>query len=382
MKLESLAYFENFGERCLADLDVEKDEGKKVAGIYCIFAPIELIRAAGVIPIGLCGKKQEPIDKAEEILPTNLCPLIKSSYGYAISETCPFFAYSDFIIGETTCDGKKKMFELLGRIKPLFLMQLPYAVINDHAFIYWLEEIFRLKSFLEKQTGKAIDLEELRKQIRLQNNIRRLFQKIMVFFRDGDVPISGMEMLSVFESKGFFVDPMTYIHNLERFVQELGYLEKKKALNSDPGAPRILLTGTPIGKGSEKVLRLIEECGGGVVCLENCTGVKSIYDLVDEDEKDPYVAIARRYLQIPCSCMTPNHGRVETIGRLIEEFNIHGVVDLTWHCCHTYNIESYRIKEFVDKKYQIPLLHIETDYSTSDTGQLKTRIEAFLEMLQ
>jgi len=381
VKLESLAYFENFGERCLVDLDAEKEKGKRVAGIYCIFAPTELIRAAGAIPIGLCGKKQEPIDKAEEILPANLCPLIKSSYGYAITETCPFFAFSDFIIGETTCDGKKKMFELLGRIKPLHLMHLPYAPEEEHALRYWLEEIMKIRDFLESQTGNTVESGELKRQIKLHNEMRRLFQQIMAFYKDGGAPISGMAMLSVLESKGYFVNIESYINDLRSFIRELEDLKKRGEFACDPTMPRILLTGTPVGKGSEKVLRLIEECGGLVVCLENCTGVKSIYDLVDEDEKDPYMAIARRYLQIPCPCMTPNHGRVELIGRLIEEFNIHGVVDLTWHCCHTYNIESYRIKEFLEKKYQIPLLHIETDYSTSDTGQLKTRIEAFLEML-
>lgn len=145
--------------------------------------------------------------------------------------------------------------------------------------------------------------------------------------------------------------------------------------------PRDLLTGCPVGKGSEKVVRLIEECGGIVVCKENCTGIKSFDLLVDEDD-DPYRAIARRYLITPCSCMTPNQGRVDLIGRLVGDFKIHGVVDLTWHCCHTYNVESYLIKEFLEKRWKIPLLHIETDYSTSDTGQLKTRIEAFLEMIK
>ena len=127
MKPDSLAYFEAFSERSLVDLDDCKEQGIKIAGFYCIFVPTEIIRAAGAVPVALCGKKQEPISKAEEILPANLCPLIKSSYGYALTDTCPFFAASDFIIGETTCDGKKKMFELLGNLKPLHLMHLPYT---------------------------------------------------------------------------------------------------------------------------------------------------------------------------------------------------------------------------------------------------------------
>ncbi|MCF6290987.1 MAG: 2-hydroxyacyl-CoA dehydratase family protein [Desulfobacterales bacterium] len=125
MRLESMAWFDRVSEQCLLDLEERKEMGKKVIGVYCTFAPTELIRAAGAIPIGLCGKDQTPIYEAEKVLPANLCPLIKSSYGYAASDTCPFFSASDILIGETTCDGKKKMFELLQRIKPLFLMQLP-----------------------------------------------------------------------------------------------------------------------------------------------------------------------------------------------------------------------------------------------------------------
>ena len=79
--------------------------------------------------------------------------------------------------------------------------------------------------------------------------------------------------------------------------------------------------------------------------------------------------------------MTPNNGRLELLGRLINDFKVEGVVDLTWHCCHTYNVESYIVREFVEKNHSIPMLHIETDYSESDTEQLRTRIEAFLEIV-
>ncbi len=110
--------FKAFSEQSIADLDFWKEQGGKIAGIYCIYAPGELIRAAGVVPVSLCGKKQAPIKDAEQELPVSFCPLIKSSYGYAITDTCPFFSFSDFLVAETTCDGKKKMYELLGTVKP------------------------------------------------------------------------------------------------------------------------------------------------------------------------------------------------------------------------------------------------------------------------
>lgn len=382
MRPESLAFFDRFSERCLADLDEAKEKGIKIAGLYCLFAPTEMVRAVGAIPVSLCGKKQDPISKAEETLPANLCPLIKSSYGYAVTGTCPFFAFSDFIIGETTCDGKKKMFELLGRLKPLHLMQLPYAPTEEHAVQYWYQELLRLKGFLEDRTGVTMDSKELRRQIGMQNEIRRLFQRIMGLYRNGAAPVNGNDLLPVYESKSFFADPARYLDHLKKLVAEMEHLKAIGGFVSQNGGPRILLTGTPAGRGSDKVLKLIEAAGGAVVCLENCSGIKSAYFMVDEDEKDPLMAIARGYLKLPCSCMTPNAGRMNLIGRLIEDLNIQGVVNLTWQFCHTYNVEAYRVREMVEGKYGLPMLHVETDYSESDTGQLKTRIEAFLEMIE
>ena len=357
-----------------------QDTGTKVAGIYCLFAPAELVRAAGAIPVSLCGKKEKPIADAERTLPANLCPLIKSSYGYAVTDTCPYFSASDFLIGETTCDGKKKMYEFLGRIKPLHLMHLPYSTTESHSLHFWHEEILRLGRFVEDITGQKIDRDHLRFQIRIHNKMRRLMRKISRFQATTRIPISGLDMMTVMETKSFFVYPEKYIALLEEFIGEMETIAASGYSAFEPDAPRILLTGCPIGKGSEKVLRMIEECGGAVVCIENCTGVKGLDLPVDEEEKDPFLALARRYLQIPCSCITPNTGRLELLDRLIGEFRIDAVVDLTWQCCHTYNIESRVVGNSVENRHGLPFLHVETDYSNSDVEQLRTRIEAFLEM--
>ncbi len=382
MKPASWNYFERFGEQSLLDLDTARRSGQKVFGIYCTFAPTELVRAAGAVPVGLCGKKEAPIAEAEKTLPVNLCPLIKSSYGYAVTDTCPFFAASDYLIGETTCDGKKKMFELLGRIKPLFLLQLPYNADGLVAALLWQEELVRLKEYLEETTGNRIDRESLRYQIRINNQIRRRLKEIVYQCAGETVPITGLDLLPVMESKGFAVDPGSYGEHLDQLLAELTLLKNQGISVAPPEAPRILLTGCPVGKGSEKVLRLIEEAGGIVVCQENCTGIKSFDRLIDETDEDPYRAIARHYLQIPCSCMTPNTGRFDLIARLIKDFGIQGVVDLTWRCCLTYSVEAHLLQEFLGKNGQIPYLHLESDYSSWDVEQLKTRVEAFLEVVR
>ena len=132
----SLAVIEKLtalSEKNLVDIEKAKEEGVKVAGLYCLYAPVELVVAAGAVPVSLCGTRNEPIAAAEKILPRNLCPLIKSSFGFAVTDSCPFFHASDLVIAETTCDGKKKMFELLKAYRPVHVMQLPQNQEPDKA---------------------------------------------------------------------------------------------------------------------------------------------------------------------------------------------------------------------------------------------------------
>jgi len=381
-KAKAIRRFEELRDKSIVTIEQLKDEGGKVGGIYCTFAPRELIRASGVLPVGLCGKDAEPIRPAEHVLPANLCPLIKSSYGYAITNMCPYFDLCDFLVGETTCDGKKKMYELLQDEKQLFLMNLPPESDDASSLEYWKKEIFRFKYFLEEQTTSEISDSAVKRQVRLHNNMRRLLRSIIGHCAENPVPISGTDMLLVMETRNYAPDLQAYVAGLCELDDELAQAKYKGLSVADERAPKILLTGCPVGKGSDKVLRLLEESGAAVVCQENCTGMKTLYSAVEEDETDPYLAIASRYLKIPCSCMTPNTGRFSLLKRFIGEFHIQGVIDLTWHCCHTYNVESHLVGRLVEERYGLPFLHIETDYSNADTGQLKVRIEAFLEMVR
>ncbi len=222
-----------------------------MAGIYCLFAPVEIVRAAGAIPVSLCGKREKPIADAERTLPPNLCPLIKSSYGYAVTDTCPFFSASDFLIGETTCDGKKKMYEFLGRIKPLHLMHLPYSAAEPHALRFWHEEILRLGSFLEELTGQRIDKDLLRFQIRIHNEIRKLIRKISRFQVAERVPLSGLDMLTVMETKSFFVYPEKYLDLLRVFIAEMEAIAADGFTPFEQGAPGSFSPAAP----SERVPR-------------------------------------------------------------------------------------------------------------------------------
>lgn len=374
----TLAKFASPVDRFHLELEPLKEAGVKLAGMYCVFAPVELVRAAGGVAVGLCGKKQAPIPEAERVLPANLCPLIKSSYGYAAAGSCPYFNATDFILAETTCDGKKKMFELMDSIKTVHMMRLPTNTTPE-AQVLWLAEMNRLAAFLAERTGVTVTDAALRREIALQNKIRRALLEVAAFMADARPPISSMDLMGVCESRTFVLDQEGYLADLIALRGELEELRAKGISPYKPGAPRILLTGTPLGRGSEKVLSLLEAAGAVVVALENCTGLKGVVGLVDEDA-EPMEALAKRYLNTPCSCMSPNQGRFTLIDDLTRQYAPTGVIDLVWQACHTYSVESHALGRHVSDDLGLPFLKIETDYTESDVEQLRTRIEAFLEL--
>ena len=147
-----------------------------------------------------------------------------------------------------------------------------------------------------------------------------------------------------------------------------------------PDAPRILLTGVPTGMGSHKVVQLLEECGASVVCIDNCTCYKKVL-LNMEEEGDTLDILARRYLDMHCAVMSPNPHRYSILRDLARDFAVNAVVDLTWQGCQPYDVESWSVKKFVREDLGLPFLQVVTDYSGTDTEQLKVRLEAFLEML-
>lgn len=355
-----------------------KDKGVPVVGAYCTYFPQEIAHAMGAATVGLCSTSDETIAVAERDLPKNLCPLIKSSYGFAKTDKCPFFYFSDVVVGETTCDGKKKMYEYMSEFKDVFLMELPNSQ-SENALALWKAEIIRFKEYLEKKFDVTITEDDIREAIRKENKVRASLKKLYQVMRRDPVPITGHDLFKVLYGSTFKFDRSIIPEEVEALVEKIekeyaaGTMQEKK--------PRILVTGCPIGGATEKVIKAIEDNGGIVVTYENCTGAKSIDKPVDEDNPDVYEALARRYLNIGCSVMTPNPNRLTLLGELIDEYKVDGVVEMTLQACHTYNVESLAIRRFVNEKKGLPYLNVETDYSQADIGQLNTRITAFIEML-
>ena len=356
-----------------------KQKNIPFVGTFCTYFPQEIAMAMGACVVGLCSTSDETIPDAEKDLPRNLCPLIKSSYGFAKTDKCPYFYFSDLIVGETTCDGKKKMYEYLGRFKPVYTMELPNSQ-SPEGLELWTKEIIKLKEKLESHFETTITDEAVREQVKVMNEVRRAMKEFYALTKVEPVPILGQNLFSVLYGSSFRFDKVKLPDEIRAVVAKVK-AEYAENPNKYPKAPRILVTGCPIGGGASKCVKAIEDNGGHVVVFENCSGAKSFDKLVDEDAPDIYRAIAERYLSIGCSVMTPNPNRLELLGRLIDEYRVDAVVEITLQACHTYNVETLGIKRFVNEVKGIPYMAVETDYSTADIGQLNTRMAAFIEML-
>ena len=353
------------------------EKGVPIVGTYCTFVPWEIIRAAGAVSASLCSRSQKPIAAAEERLPRNLCPLIKSSYGFAKTDKCPFFYFSDLVVGETTCDGKKKMYELLAEFKPVYVIELPNRQSEEGIAMY-RREIIRFKEKLEQQFETTITEEAIRHQIHLRNEVTKSLLRLQYLMTNDPAPVSGLDIVNTSYGSGFNMD----VESLPGRINEMAdMIEADYAAGKNIGKkPRILVTGSPSGGAALKVIRAIEDSGAVVVAFENCSGLKSMI-LTDEENPDVYDALARRYMSIGCSCMSPNPNRLAMLDRLIDEFKVDGVVDVILQACHTYNVETGLVGKLVKEKKGIPYAVVETDYSQADVGQIKTRMAAFIEML-
>ena len=353
-----------------------KEQGKKVAGIFCTFTPVEILEAAGFTTVSLCGMSPETIPAAEAHLPKNLCPLIKSSYGFAVSDKCPYTYFADLIVGETTCDGKKKMYELLNRIKPTYILHLPQGHDSDPVTV-WTAELRRFIKYLEDHFDVTITDELLREAARKRNLERQTNLKLMAMQRQDPPPMSGLQMYQTLEGAGFVFTHEERVAKIEDLIHTI---EETANPEANRGCKRIMVTGCPIGGVLQKTVGAIEANGGVVVCHENCSGIKAAFQMVDADADDIVKAIAERYLQIGCSVLTPNSERMKLIPELVKEFKIDGIVEVNLQTCTPYCVETFQIRELAEK-LGVPYMAVETDYSQSDSGQLSTRIEAFMEML-
>ena len=376
MECRPLEWFGNMIQNCYEYATHAKAEGKHIVGIMCEYTPRELIMAADALPVCLCGGSAEMIGPAEEDLPANLCPLIKSTYGYHIQKANPFLEMADLIVAETTCDGKKKMYELMNQTRPMYVLELPQKPDDSDAMTHWISELKKLRSKLQEHFNVEVTDEKIRKAIIIMNRERRLRRELAALMKSQSPPLTGRQLL---EFKGIISGICA---DFEQYDEAIKFFKSQKTDCQKDSKVRVLMTGVPIVHGAERVLDIIESHGGLVVCMDNCTGLKPILEDVDETIQDPIVALAEKYFRLPCSVMTTNDRRMDVLRKLFAEYRPQCVIELIWQACLTYDVESYLVKKLAEQELGIPYLRIETDYSPSDSARIALRIEALFETVQ
>ena len=366
----------------IEELIETKKKGNKVVGTFCVYVPEELILAVGGTCVGLCAGAEIGIDEAEKVLPRNTCALIKSFMGFKLAGLCPYIQASDLVVGETTCDGKKKAYEILNDYKETYVMEIP-QMKTERDRTLWRGEVIQFKEKVEEISGKKITPENLREGIKIANAKRRALQRLSGLRKAIPSPISGLDALLV-NQIAFYDDPLRFTKSIHALCDELEERVKGRIGVTRNGTPRILVSGSPMAVPNWKVPFIIETSGAVVVAEESCVGERSTRDLVNEegDTLDKMIdAIVDRYFKIDCACFTPNEERTDHILDLAKEFKANGVIHYSIQFCTPYTMEAYKVEKTLQQK-GIPILKIETDYGMEDMGQLKTRIEAFLEMVK
>ena len=383
---EGMAYFdfvmsEVHGLRIKELLD-EKEQNRKIIGSYCVFVPEEIVLAAGATLVGLCSGADFAMEEVEKFLPRNTCSLIKSSFGFKLGKVCPYLESADMIVGENTCDGKKKAYETLGTlVDNLYVMDLP-QVKSDKGRELLQVEFQRFKAAAEELTGNPITVESLKEGIRVSNAKRQALHRLALLRKADPVPISGLDALLA--NQVFFYDnPARFTESVNIICDELEIRIKEKQGVVPAKTPRVLISGCPMAVPNWKLPFIVETSGAVIVGEEACVGERGTRNLVDDSGQtldELMEAITDRYFKVDCAIFTPNSDRCDHIVEMAKTYHADGVIHYGLQFCQPYIMESMPVEKELEK-LGIPCLRIETDYGMEDAGQLKTRIEAFVEQI-
>ncbi|MDD4326510.1 MAG: 2-hydroxyacyl-CoA dehydratase family protein [Candidatus Bathyarchaeota archaeon] len=388
---EAMKYFDDiadlFGQR-QEEIQAEKEKGKKVIGYLCLFAPTELIMAADAIPVRVNSGWYDTSKLGDRIVPVEVCPVIRSTIGAKMIELSPFLEKSDALISVLTCDGMTKLSEILGDAKTIWGMNIPRIKDSTQSLRFWSDEIKHMKDQIEKFTGNKITRKSLKEAIEVSHRATKAFRRLQEL-RKGPPVIMGRDAMLVNQAY-VWDDKVRWTEKTEALCDELDKRVANKDWVCPPDTPRVMVTGTPMfWPDNWKLPTLVEEASpkGIIVADEQCSGERILNDPIGVDEwsmDDMLKAISERYLMAStCPCFTSEDGNEDRINWLlnkVKEWNIQGVIYYVVRGCMLYAMEYTRVKKALDK-INVPVYYLDTEYTREDVGQMKTRVEAFLEML-
>jgi benzoyl-CoA reductase subunit C len=371
-------YYRDYGARA-RELAAE---GKKVIGYICSMVPLEIITAAGCIPFRVRGDIHEPITTGDTLLETIVCPYYRSCFDLSAKQKYDFL--SGLVIPHG-CDSMVRSYSVWSYALPFpyfHFVNIP-SVCGESSFEFFNAELNTFRKSLEKFTGKAITDKDLAQAIRVHNKYRDKVRSLYEF-RKADPPLlSGTELTKVL-TVGSSLPLNEAGVLLDQILEEVDRREKSPLEKG----PRIFIDGACVD--NIELIKLVEEIGGNVVADTICNGTRDHFPLADA-EGDPTDALSHRYLgKVNCpKTYRENKGgtfqgdiesRFGDIGAYAKEFKVDGAILYVYKYCDPFGFEVPARKAYY-QSIHVPLLYLEDVYSAGTMGQLKTRIQAFLEMI-
>jgi bcr-type benzoyl-CoA reductase subunit C len=359
-----------------------KKEGKKMIGYICSFVPLEIISASGCIPFRVRGNINEPITKGDTLLETIVCPYYRSCFDLSVKQKYDFL--SGMVIPHG-CDSMVRSYSAWSYSLPysyFHFINIP-TVCGESSSEFFDAELNTFRKSLGKLAGKAITDDDLVRTIRIYNENRDKVRALYEFRKTDPPIISGTELTMVL-TVGSSLPIGEFNTLLGQFLAEIGR-RKKSPLKK---GPRIFIDGACLD--NIELIKLVEELGGNVVADTICNGARDYFPRTDEGG-DPINALAHRYLdKINCPKTYRENktgtfegdiaSRFNDIGAYAKEFKVDGAILYVYKYCDPFGFEVPARKAYY-QSIHVPLLHLEDVYSAGTISQLRTRIQAFLEMI-
>ena len=358
--------------------ELQKQTEKKIIGWICRYTPEEIIHASGAIPyrVYLGGTEDTPTSDANTLFGSRVCPFARGILGYKLKGNALNFLSG--IVSTHTCDAMRCLLEIwrIHITHPSFIYQihLPRNKRED-GLNYFKKGLAKFTDALERFLNVSITNARIFNSIKLINLTRKLLKEFQEKRKSISLPISGSDAFEVYHA-AMILDKLEFNELLSSLLKEIDRYPK---IN---GKKRILYSGSILAEQDKRFHEIVEGAGGIIVFEDTCTACRYASDLIDEKFENPLDAIASfHFNRIQCPRMREPEGlsRLNYVLKAIEDYHIDGVIYHTLKFCDNYKYDYQIFREEL-KKIDIPILNVESEYGV-DLGRLKTRIEAFIELI-
>jgi benzoyl-CoA reductase/2-hydroxyglutaryl-CoA dehydratase subunit BcrC/BadD/HgdB len=383
MTLKTLEKIRDAVERRPQELAEARQKGEKVCGYFCTMIPEEIIHSLGLIPVRLgIGGDDRLVELGGRYCSNKNCVFIRESMGLMVKKEDPFVKNSDIVAVAGTCSQMYRLSELIKYYCQVntFVLGVPKNFYLPEGMEYFRKEMEEFTRQLQEFTGEKLDEARLRRSIELYSNIREGINQIYSYLAMYDSPISWREVFDTIHA-GFYLDRDYFLSLLKELIAELNILAPEDKGNAD-GAPRIMLSGSIIAPGDTKLIQIIEEMDGRIVADDLCSGYRC--HNIPTPKENSIHGIADAYIgRVPCGSLPylslDTDRRLENISRMISDYKVDGMIYHTLRYCDPFTFKANETKRVF--KDTIPFLEIHTEYATSDIESVRTRVEAFFELI-